>query len=63
MAESREKRNALASETLERGKKNPAVVRAQAMLAKLGLYNKALDGDFGTGTEAAVREFQAKNNL
>lgn len=63
MRESREQRNALASETLEKGQKNEAVMRAQAMLQKLGLYNKTLDGDYGTGTEAAVKSFQSANGL
>ena len=35
----------------------------QSRLAELGYYTGAIDGDFGPGTEAAVKAFQAQNGL
>lgn len=34
------------------------VMDIQRALAKLGLYNRGIDGDFGNGSRKAVREFQ-----
>jgi peptidoglycan hydrolase-like protein with peptidoglycan-binding domain len=39
------------------------VVGAQSLLARYGLYQSGIDGEFGPGTEAAVREFQARAGL
>ncbi|MCL1854287.1 MAG: peptidoglycan-binding protein [Clostridia bacterium] len=36
---------------------------AQLALSVLGFYTGSLDGNFGPGTESAVRNFQRKNNL
>lgn len=35
----------------------------QRLLAKAGYYHLAIDGDFGAGTEGAVRAFQARRGL
>src|SRR6476659_4010687 len=39
------------------------IVGAQSLLARYGLYQSGIDGEFGPGTEAAVREFQLRANL
>ena len=39
------------------------VVGAQTILARYGLYRSGIDGDYGPGTEAAVRAFQARSRL
>lgn len=50
--------------TLRKGSKGTEVVDLQAKLIELGyLKAGANDGDFGSGTEAAVREFQKNNGL
>src|SRR5262249_25609749 len=36
------------------------IVGAQMMLARYGLYHSGIDGDFGPGTEAAIRTFQVR---
>ncbi len=48
---------------LERGNKGDGVCRLQALLCRSGFDAKPIDGDFGSGTERAVRSFQASNNL
>jgi len=45
------------------GSKGPEVEKIQKKLKERGLYNGPIDGIFGGGTEAAVRKFQADNNL
>jgi peptidoglycan hydrolase-like protein with peptidoglycan-binding domain len=45
------------------GDTGPEVSNLQIRLRDLGLYNGAIDGDFGSGTEAAVQEFQRRNGL
>jgi peptidoglycan hydrolase-like protein with peptidoglycan-binding domain len=47
---------------LKRGSKGEFVQLMQEMLKKLG-YTISTDGDFGSGTEKAVFDFQKKNNL
>lgn len=42
----------------KRGSKGPEVERIQARLKELGYYLGPLDGDFGGGTESAVKSFQ-----
>ncbi len=49
--------------TLRRGLQGPQVVELQRMLQTRGLYNGALDGDFGSGTERAVVGFQRSVGL
>ena len=47
---------------LKRGDKGPDVARAQDLLNRDGAILQA-DGDFGSGTEVAVREFQSRAGL
>lgn len=47
----------------QRGSKGPEVTRIQTRLKELGDYRGPLDGDFGGGTEAAVRSFQRRESL
>lgn len=39
------------------------IVGAQTLLARYGYYRSGIDGDFGAGTAAAVRGFQARSGL
>jgi peptidoglycan hydrolase-like protein with peptidoglycan-binding domain len=39
------------------------IVGAQTLLARFGYYRSGLDGEFGRGTAAALREFQARAGL
>lgn len=50
---------------LKRGDRNDAVRALQNNLISLGYScgSAGADGDFGSGTEAAVRSFQSKNGL
>ncbi|APR85133.1 Hypothetical protein A7982_10482 [Minicystis rosea] len=50
------------SGSLRRGSKGAAVRALQSDLVSLG-YGLAIDGDFGSGTDAAVRDVQANNGL
>lgn len=50
-------------ETLKLGSTGPDVKRLQQQLKNLGYYTGSVDGDFGAGTEVAVRDFQAGNGL
>ncbi|MFE9400779.1 peptidoglycan-binding protein [Streptomyces sp. NPDC006530] len=47
------------STTLRRGDSGPGVLELQRRLAQLGLYNGNTDGNFGSRTERAVRDFQS----
>jgi len=49
--------------TLRKGDQGPEVVAMQMALAELGFLTGAQDGNFGTGTQNAVKAFQAANNL
>ena len=49
--------------TLRKGDQGPDVVTMQQALAELGYLNGAADGNFGTGTMTAVKEFQAAEGL
>src|SRR5580765_4077968 len=48
---------------LKRGSSGPDVQALQQRLSDLGFDPNGLDGNFGPGTEAAVRAFQAVNGL
>lgn len=49
---------------LKNGDKNSEAVRSmQRRLKDLGYYNGTVDGDFGDGTELAIRSFQGNNGL
>ncbi len=45
------------------GSKGPEVLQIQTRLKTLALYNGPLDGEFGGGTEAAIKAFQKSNKL
>jgi len=49
--------------TLRKGDQGPDVVTLQEALAELGYLNGAADGNFGTGTQTAVKKFQEDNGL
>jgi putative chitinase len=49
--------------TLRRGSKGAAVQAIQMTLRALGHYGGKIDGDYGPGTENAVREFQESRSL
>lgn len=50
--------------SLKKGSKGTDVVNLQARLIELGYLNPGSnDGDYGSGTEAAVMAFQEKNGL
>mgnify|MGYP003309205772 CR=1 FL=1 len=49
--------------TLRKGDEGPDVVTLQQALAELGYLSGAADGNFGTGTQTAVKKFQQDNNL
>jgi peptidoglycan hydrolase-like protein with peptidoglycan-binding domain len=47
----------------EVGEAGATVTTIQRQLQVLGLYNAHIDGDFGSNTEAAVRDFQRSRSL
>ena len=49
--------------TLKNGSKGDAVKEVQQLLKDLGYYIGSVDGDFGSGTEKAVKAFQSRNGL
>ena len=49
--------------TLRKGDEGPEVVTLQQALTELGYLSGAADGNFGTGTQTAVKKFQEDNNL
>ena len=49
--------------TLRRGDQGPDVVTLQQALTELGYLKGAADGNFGTGTMTAVKEFQQAEGL
>ena len=53
----------LGSRTMQKGQKGTDILSAQFMLQQLGYYTKKLDGNFGSGTRAAVIQFQRRNGL
>jgi hypothetical protein len=46
-----------------RGSKGDEVAKIQTRLRSLGVYRGPIDGDFGGGTESAIRTFQAGRGL
>ena len=50
-------------ESLKAGMNGDAVRALQKRLKALGFYNGSVDGDYGSGTTAAVEAFQAANGL
>jgi len=52
-----------AYKTLRKGDEGPEVVTLQQALTELGYLNGAADGNFGTGTQTAVKKFQEDNGL
>lgn len=51
------------SASLRRGSSGSEVLKVQTKLKELGYYTGSLDGDFGSGTLAAVLSFQQRNGL
>ena len=49
--------------TLRKGDEGPEVVTLQQALAELGYLSGAADGNFGTGTQTAVKKFQTDQGL
>ena len=49
--------------TLRKGDEGPEVQMLQLALTELGYLNSAADGNFGTGTQTAVKKFQTDNGL
>lgn len=47
----------------QRGSKGPEVSRIQGRLKELGYYRGLVDGDFGGGTESAIKMFQEAEGL
>lgn len=54
---------AVSYSTLRKGDEGPDVVTMQLALTELGYLNGASDGNFGTGTQNAVKKFQQDNGL
>ena len=50
-------------ETLRRGMQGEQVKELQRILQESGFYQKAIDGDYGSGTKAAVEQYQQKFGL
>ena len=53
----------LATQTYQCGSIGPDVIKIQTQLASLRLYNGPLDGNFGGGTQSAVKVFQRSVGL
>lgn len=51
------------TQTLRRGTKNAKVLALQKKLKTFGFYHKLLDSDYGSGTIAAVKQFQRSKGL
>lgn len=54
---------AISYSTLRKGDEGPDVVTMQLALTELGYLNGAADGNFGTGTQTAVKKFQQDQGL
>lgn len=55
--------SSLAFAKVEKGMTGIAVQSVQSMLINAGYLSGSADGDFGSGTEAAVKQFQADHGL
>lgn len=53
----------LGDRLLKKGMKGDDVAELQTLLTQLGFLNDKIDGDFGSKTEAAVKEFQKAHEL
>jgi peptidoglycan hydrolase-like protein with peptidoglycan-binding domain len=51
------------SEAIKLGSSGDVVRNIQTQLKKLGYYKGTVDGDFGEGTDTAVKAFQSRNGL
>ncbi len=49
--------------SLKKGSSGASVKKVQERLRELGYYSGSIDGDYGAGTESAVRAFQKANGL
>ena len=58
-----DKANGAQDDVLEMGSRGDEVTTLQNRLKKLGYYNGNVDGDFGSSTAAAVKDFQRRNGL
>ncbi|UTW69313.1 peptidoglycan-binding protein [Anaerobacillus sp. HL2] len=58
-----EKNNINEVQLLQNGDKGQAVKKLQQLLKNKGYYPNQIDGSYGSRTEAAVRNYQIKNNL
>lgn len=61
--EKKEKNDINEVQLLQNGDKGQAVKDLQRLLKNKGYYRNHIDGSFGPRTEAAVRNYQIKNNL
>ncbi len=52
-----------AASSLKKGSSGASVRKVQTRLKELGYYNGTVDGEYGAGTESAVRAFQKANGL
>ena len=52
-----------AHKTLRKGDEGPDVQMMQLALTELGYLTSAADGNFGTGTQTAVKKFESDNGL
>lgn len=52
-----------AASVLEPGAKSDAVKALQSVLKQEGFYTLSIDGNYGSGTVSAVKEYQKKNSL
>ena len=55
--------NSPSLQTLRTGSKGNLVKALQTKLKELGYYTGAIDGDYGSSTASAVKEFQRRNGL
>ena len=61
--ESEEKKKSSSDNSLKKGSKGEEVKKLQKRLNAIGKYGLEEDGDFGTNTEKAVKDYQSKHGL